>query len=171
MAGNAILRQIAEPISQEEFNTPELIELTTALLDMMKSTGGVGLAAPQIGISKRIIALGVSDHARNKRDITIPNQIIINPEFTPIDDTLEEDYEGCLSVGELVAKVPRYKKINYHGFDVYGNLIEDTVVDLHARIIQHEVDHLDGILFLEKVADEKSFIVYEELKKLRQKAS
>ncbi|NNM59346.1 MAG: peptide deformylase [Legionellales bacterium] len=167
MAGNPLLKQIAVPVTQDEFETEQLIQFTDVLLNRMMELEGVGLAAPQIGVSKRIIAIGVGEHNKRKRPLIIPNQIIINPVIHPLGDEIDDDYEACLSVGDLAAKVPRYRHIVCKGLDVHGKSAEIEISDLHARIIQHEIDHLDGILFLERVVDKGSFTVYEELKKLR----
>lgn len=164
-AGHPVLQKIAEPIAAEEFGSMELIQLSDLLLHAMQEEGGVALAAPQVGISKRMIVVGIGEHTRNKRKITIDNYVLINPVIYPLSDELEEGYEACLSVEVITAKVPRYKHILCKGFDLYGNVLEQTLEGLHARILQHEVDHLDGILFLERVKDPKTFAHYDELKK------
>ncbi|MBA2657552.1 MAG: peptide deformylase [Tatlockia sp.] len=158
--GNPLLRMICEPISENLFGSEDLNKLESLLFKVLKDENGLGLAAPQIGISKRAIVFGMEAY-RNRP--AIPLTLLFNPSFEPLSELVEEAYEGCLSVGQLRAKVPRYKSIAYRGFDAEGQLIEREVSDLHARVLQHELDHLDGIVFLDKVKDHNSIVFHEEL--------
>jgi len=161
--GNPLLRFVSEPIPEAAFGTDELRALERALYKMMKQESGIGLAAPQIGINQRAIVFGMDQHPIYKSDTALPFTTLFNPSYEPTSDVCEEAYEGCLSVGPLRAKVTRYKSIRYRGYDVNGQLIEQTASDLHARCVQHEVDHLNGIIFLDKVTNHDSLGFIEEL--------
>ncbi|MFO3210888.1 peptide deformylase [Legionella pneumophila serogroup 2] len=163
LLGNPLLRQIAEPIADDKFGTPELKQMEELLFEMLAAENGLGLAAPQIGISKRALVFGMDKHPVHTHLPAIPFTILFNPSFEPLSDECVEDYEGCLSVGTLRGKVSRYKHIRYRGYDANGNLIEREAVDLHARVLQHEYDHLDGVIFLDKVTNVNSLGFHEEL--------
>lgn len=153
--GNPLLRMPSEPIPSVLFGSETLKELTAMLFATMEAKGGIGLAAPQIAINQRAIVFGL--------DATIPYTVLFNPSFEPLSDRIEEGYEGCISVGQLRGKVPRYQSIKYKGFDAEGTLIEREVSGLHARVFQHEIDHLNGIIFLDKITDYHSLGFHEEL--------
>lgn len=161
--GNPILRMVAEPIAEDSFGSEELKNIEQTLFRILEEQQGLGLAAPQIAISKRVIVFGMKQHPRYPDLAPIPYTALFNPSFVPLSDVKEEDYEGCFSVGLLRGKVPRYKSIGYRGYDVNGNLIEREVSDLHARMVQHEYDHLDGVIFLDKVTDHSSLGFHQEL--------
>ena len=150
---NTHIKIMGEPTLLEK-STPitefagSLTFLIRQLHTVMLKAGGIGIAAPQIGINKRVIIFETKD---------IPLTILINPEYEPISHHLVSDWEGCLSLPGMKGLVPRYKYIQYRGYDECGNLIEKTAEDFHARIIQHEVDHLDGILFPFRITDLKNF--------------
>lgn len=161
--GNPSLRETSELISKEAFGTAELKQLEQRLFEVMKSEGGLGLAAPQIGINKRAIVFGMEQHPVHTNLPSIPFTVLFNPSFEPMSDVCVEDYEGCLSVGILRGKVSRYQSIRYRGYDAEGQLIEREVSDLHARVLQHEYDHLEGVIFLDKVTDVNSLGFHDEL--------
>lgn len=161
--GNPLLRQKAEAIREEEFGSEELKQLEQTLFEVMKAENGLGLAAPQIGISRRALVFGMEKHPVHTHLPEIPFTILFNPSYEPISEECFEDYEGCLSVGTLRGKVSRYKHIRYRGYDVNGHLIEREVSDLHARVLQHEYDHLEGVIFLDKVTDVNSLGFHDEL--------
>ncbi|MDI9817948.1 MULTISPECIES: peptide deformylase [unclassified Legionella] len=163
LLGNPFLRQRSQPILEEEFGTPELKQLEQELFEMMQAENGLGLAAPQIGISKRAIVFGMEKHPVHTFLPAIPFTVLFNPSYEPISAECVEDYEGCLSVGALRGKVSRYKHIRYRGYNVNGQLIEREVSDLHARVLQHEYDHLEGVIFLDKVTDVNSLGFHDEL--------
>lgn len=163
--GNPILRKTATSFTEDSFGTAELADLADLLINIMITEKGIGLAAPQIGIEKRAIAFGF-DNSVDKNLPNIPFQVLFNPSFEPIGETMVEAYEGCLSVGELRAKVPRYQTIYFKGYDVEGNLIENEVTDLYARVFQHEYDHLNGVIFLDRVKDYQSLAFHDELVKV-----
>ena len=159
--GHPILQQIATLVT--EFNTPELDALIVDMLDTMTELNGVGLAAPQIGVSLRVIIFGVEATPRYPDVEPVPQTVLINPEITLLDESQEDGWEGCLSVPGLRGLVPRYKKIAYRGFDQYGGQISRQASDFHARVVQHEVDHLDGILYPQRIKDLRYFGFESEL--------
>jgi len=163
LLGNPSLRQKSVEISAREFGTPELKELEKELFEVIAAENGLGLAAPQIGINKRAIVFGMDKHPVHTHLPAIPYTILFNPTYEPMTDECIEEYEGCLSVGSLRGKVSRYKSIRYRGYDAEGRLIEREVSDLHARAVQHETDHLDGIIFLDRVTDNHSLGFHDEL--------
>ncbi len=163
LLGNPLLRQKAEAIREEEFGTQELKALEKTLFEMLEAENGLGLAAPQIGISKRALVFGMDKHPVHTQIPAIPFTILFNPSYEPISEECAEEYEGCLSVGTLRGKVSRYRHIRYRGYDVNGQLIEREVSDLHARVLQHEYDHLEGVIFLDKVTDMNSLGFHDEL--------
>jgi peptide deformylase len=161
--GNPLLRLISDPIAENEFGTAELHELAKQLFEVMQLENGLGLAAPQIGINKRAIVFGMDWHPVHTNLPAIPYTVLFNPSYEPTTDICIEDYEGCLSVGNLRGKVSRYQSIYYRGYDADGNLIEREASDLHARAVQHEFDHLNGVIFLDKVTNHSSLGFHDEL--------
>ena len=159
--GDERLLQRAEPV--KKFNTPELRELLADMNDTMQALNGAGLAAPQIGVGLRVVIFGVQSNSRYPDADSVPQTILINPVITPIDEQIEEGWEGCLSVPGLRGVVPRYLNIRYKGHDENGGLIDRTVSGFHARVVQHECDHLDGILYPMRIRDFSKFGFTEEL--------
>lgn len=153
--GAPILYQQAVPI--EEFKTEELDKLITDMLDTMQSLNGAGLAAPQIGDSRRVVIFGVEHNPRYPDAEEVPRTILINPVIEPQSDEIEDDWEGCLSIPGMNGVVPRYKKIRYRGYDPLGNEIDRIVENFHARVAQHECDHLDGVLYPMRIKDVRLF--------------
>lgn len=153
---NPILRQTADPISESEFGSSWLKELIKTMFGIMADKGAVGVAAPQIGISKRVIVFGTDYTKRRKPEYPIPDTPLINPSLKILSQEIQTGYEGCLNCGELMGEVPRAMEIEYSGFDIDGNRITKKASGLEARILQHEIDHLDGFLFLDRVEDQDS---------------
>ncbi|MFO9572977.1 peptide deformylase [Legionella pneumophila serogroup 1] len=151
-----ILRQTAEPIKESEFGSSWLKELIKTMFSIMAEKGAVGVAAPQIGISKRVIVFGTDYTKRRKPEYPIPDTVLINPALKILSQEIQTGYEGCLNCGELMGEVPRAMEIEYSGFDIDGNKITKKASGLEARILQHEIDHLDGFLFLDRVEDQDS---------------
>jgi peptide deformylase len=149
--GDARLLRVAQPV--QAFDTPELQALITDLFDTMRALNGAGLAAPQIGVDLRVVIFGFTSSPRYPNAEAVPETILINPLLTPLDDELEEGWEGCLSVPGLRGVVPRYRRLRYRGFDATGAPIDRSVEGFHARVVQHECDHLDGILYPMRVRD------------------
>lgn len=146
----------------EIFDTPELHALIQDLEDTMKHMNGAGIAAPQIGVSQRVVIFGQkeTDTSKNPRYSdadAVPYTVLINPVLTPIGTAMEEGWEGCLSVPGMRGVVARYARLHYAGFDQFGKPIDRLVSGFHARVVQHECDHLDGILYPMRIADLKDF--------------
>jgi peptide deformylase len=159
--GDPVLRRVAAPV--ERFDTPELKRLIADMTDTMNACDGAGLAAIQIGVLQRVVIFGVEHNPRYPDAVPVPFTVLINPVITPLDEEREEDWEGCLSVPGMRGLVPRYRRIHYRGFDPSGNAIDRDVEGFHARVVQHECDHLDGILYPERIADLRKFGFIEEL--------
>ena len=153
--GDPVLLQRAAPV--EEFDTPELHALIRDMEDTMEAMNGAGIAAPQIGVSLRVVIFGVGANPRYPDAEEVPYTVLVNPELTPLDEEMEEGWEGCLSVPGMRGVVPRYSRLRYIGFDQYGNPIDRTVSGFHARVVQHECDHLDGILYPMRIRDFSRF--------------
>ncbi len=153
--GHPLLHQVAEPVS--EFNTPALETLIPDMFETMTRLEGAGLAAPQTGVSLRVLIFAVEDNPRYPEVDLVPATVLINPQITVLDETLEQGWEGCLSLPGLRGLVPRYRAIHYSGYDQHGELIEREASDFHARVVQHEVDHLDGILYPQRIQDLRNF--------------
>jgi peptide deformylase len=159
--GDSRLLQRAEPAVH--FDTPELHALLADMRDTMHALNGAGLAAPQIGVGLRVVIFGVDRNPRYPDAEEVPQTVLINPVVTPLNDNLEEGWEGCLSVPGMRGLVPRHAKIRYQGRDEYGAMIDRTVDGFHARVVQHECDHLDGILYPMRIRDLTKFGFTEEL--------
>ncbi|MFZ5524954.1 MAG: peptide deformylase [Pseudomonadota bacterium] len=159
--GDARLLQRAEPVS--DFGTPQLHALLADMRDTMQALNGAGLAAPQIGVDLRVVIFGVEKNPRYPDAEEVPQTVLINPVITPLDKEIEEDWEGCLSVPGMRGLVPRHAHIRYRGMDEYGTPIDRSVSGFHARVVQHEVDHLDGILYPMRIRDMSKFGFNEEL--------
>lgn len=159
--GHPILQQVAKPVT--EFNSPLLDSILVDMYDTMAALDGAGLAAPQIGISQRIVIFCVENNPRYPDIEPVPDTVLINPEISFLSDESVLDWEGCLSVPGLRGRVPRCKKIKYRGYDQYGNVIERIAADFHARVVLHEVDHLDGILYPQRMEDMSDFGFEQEL--------
>ncbi|WP_374565591.1 peptide deformylase [Nitrosomonas sp.] len=153
--GEPLLLQVAKPI--ERFDTDELHLLIRDMEDTMESLNGAGLAAPQIGVSLQVVIFGFDHNPRYPRAEEVPFTVLINPKLMPLSDDKEDDWEGCLSVPGMRGVVPRYKQLRYQGFDQYGKTIDRTVSGFHARVVQHECDHLQGILYPMRIQDFRQF--------------
>jgi peptide deformylase len=149
--GHPVLKQVAAAV--ERFGTRDLLELVEDMNDTMHAMNGAGLAAPQIGVSLRVVVFEVQRNPRYPDAEAVPHTVLVNPELTPLDDEMEDGWEGCLSVPGLRGLVPRYKRLRYRGYDAHGLPIDRTVEGFHARVVQHEVDHLDGILYPMRLRD------------------
>jgi peptide deformylase len=147
----------------EAFDTAELHELIADMHDTMRALNGAGLAAPQIGVGLQLAIFGVDFNPRYPDAEPVPYTVLVNPQLEPVGDELEEGWEGCLSVPGMRGLVPRHKRLRYCGFDQYGKTIDRTVSDFHARVVQHEVDHLFGILYPMRIRDLRNFGFNEEL--------
>ncbi len=153
--GDARLLRKAEPVTQ--FDTRELNVLIEDMFDTMHAANGAGLAAPQIGINLQLVIFGFKQNPRYPDAPAVPETVLINPVLKPLSDEVEEDWEGCLSVPGLRGVVPRWIRIHYQGFDQYGNLISRDAEGFHARVVQHECDHLAGVLYPMRIKDFSRF--------------
>ena len=159
--GDPRLREVAAPVTV--FDTPELHALVADMLETMQANDGAGLAAVQIGVPTRVVIFGIEQNPRYPDAEPVPFTVLINPEIQPLGGRIEEDWEGCLSVPGLRGLVPRYTDIRYCGFDQFGDRIDRTVEGFHARVVQHECDHLDGMLYPQRMRNLTAFGFVEEL--------
>ena len=159
--GDPRLLEVSRPV--ERFDSAELRELLTDMQDTMHALNGAGLAAPQIGVPLRVVIFGMQSNPRYPDAEPVPFTVLVNPVLEALGDDLEEGWEGCLSVPGMRGWVPRYKRLRYRGFDASGHAIDRTVDDFHARVVQHECDHLDGVLYPMRVRDLRDFGFTEEL--------
>ncbi len=149
--GHPVLLRHADPVTR--FDTPELYALLEDLHDTMAAANGAGLAAPQIGVSLQVVVFGVRSNPRYPEAAQVPYTVLVNPVITPLDEALEDGWEGCLSVPGLRGIVPRHSRVRYQGFDAAGRSIDRTVEGFHARVVQHECDHLIGKLYPMRMRD------------------
>jgi peptide deformylase len=159
--GHPVLREKSKPV--ERFGTPELRALLQDMKDTMAAKNGAGLAAPQIGVAQRVVIFGVGSNPRYPDAEPVPFTVLVNPKLVMLTRQVEEDWEGCLSVPGMRGVVPRYTKLRYSGFDIEGNPIEREAEGFHARVVQHECDHLDGILYPQRMTDLSKLGFNEEL--------
>ena len=153
--GDPRLLLVARPV--QAFNTPELMALVDDMFETMHAANGAGLAAPQIGVDLALVIFGFSKNQRYPDAPPVPETVLINPTITPLSDAEEEDWEGCLSVPGLRAVVPRFARVRYSGFDPLGRVIEREAEGFHARVVQHECDHLIGKLYPMRIRDFTKF--------------
>lgn len=153
--GDPILTQLAAPVLR--FDTPELRQLLDDMFDTMHAADGVGLAAPQIGVGLQVVIFGFETSERYPDAESVPQTVLINPVITPLGAEEELGWEGCLSVPGLRGEVPRHGRIRYQGFDPFGQAIDRTVSGFHARVVQHECDHLIGRLYPSRIRDFSRF--------------
>ena len=153
--GDPRLLRVAEPVT--EFDTPAMRQLIEDMFDTMIAANGAGLAAPQIGVNLQLVIFGFKENLRYPDAPQVPETVLINPVLTPLDDDMEEGFEGCLSVPGLRGSVPRYTRLRYEGVDQHGQSIRREVDGFHARVVQHEVDHLLGILYPARIRDFTKF--------------
>lgn len=153
--GDPRLLEPARPV--EDFASLELVQLIVDMRDTMHALNGAGLAAPQIGVGLQVVMFEVSDNPRYPDAESVPFTVLINPLLTPLSDELEEGWEGCLSVPGMRGLVPRHTRLRYQGFDAAGQPIDRSVSGFHARVVQHEADHLHGILYPMRIRDLRYF--------------
>ena len=159
--GDPRLWRVARAVTA--FDTPELQALIADLQETMRHLDGAGLAAPQIGVDLRVVVFGFDQNPRYPDAEDVPFTVLINPQLTPLSEETEEGWEGCLSVPGLRGSVPRWRRLHYAGFTAAGQPIERTVEGFHARVVQHECDHLDGVLYPMRVRDFRRFGFSDQL--------
>jgi len=150
-------RLLQRSLEVERFDTADLHALLEDMHDTMEALSGAGLAAPQIAVPLRVVIFGLNRNPRYPDAEEVPYTVLINPLLVPVGGEMEDGWEGCLSVPGMRGLVPRYRSLRYRGYDQYGNPIDRTVSGFHARVVQHEVDHLDGVLFPQRIRDLRSF--------------
>lgn len=150
MGDPRLLRQ-AEPV--KEFGTPQLQALIDDMFETMHAANGAGLAAPQIGVSLQVVIFGFEDNSGVPEEFAVPETILINPVIRPVGEEIEETWEGCLSVPGMRGVVPRWARVHYEGFDQHGKKISREAMGFHARVAQHECDHLQGIIYPMRMED------------------
>ncbi len=159
--GHPLLQQTAQPVT--EFNTAELQTLLAEMFEIMAEQEGIGLAAPQIGVDQQVMIFGMESSARYPEAEAIAKCVLINPRIEPLSERIEEAWEGCLSLPGMRGWVPRYADILYRGFDQSGDPIEVEAHGFHARVVQHEYDHLVGVLYPQRMRNMSKFGYIEEL--------
>lgn len=152
--GEPLLREVAAPVQRFD---AALADLVADMDETMRALSGAGIAAPQIGVGARVVIFELRENPRYPHIAPVPYTVLVNPVLTALGAEQEEGWEGCLSVPGMRGLVPRFRRLRYQGFDVQGSPIDRTVAGFHARVVQHEVDHLDGILFPQRVADLRNF--------------
>jgi peptide deformylase len=152
--GEPLLKEVAQPVARFD---RALLELVADMDDTMRAERGAGIAAPQIGVGARVVIFELKDNPRYPHIKPVPYTVLVNPTLTPLTEEEDEGWEGCLSVPGMRGLVPRFTRLRYQGFDAHGAPLDRTVEGFHARVVQHEVDHLDGILFPQRVRDLRNF--------------
>ena len=152
--GEPLLRAVASPVLHFD---AVLAGLIADMDDTMRAFHGAGIAAPQIGVDARVVIFELQENPRYPHIAPVPYTVLVNPQLSILGDEQDEGWEGCLSVPGMRGLVPRFRRLRYQGFDAQGMPIDRTVEGFHARVVQHEVDHLDGILFPQRVADLRNF--------------
>jgi peptide deformylase len=162
--GHPILRQVAEPVSPEAIRSPEIQRLIQDMLETMADADGAGLAAPQVHVSKRVVIYGVEENPRYPDADSVPLTVLVNPRITPVGSEQDEDWEGCLSVPDLRGRVPRFTRVRVaaHGRD--GKPLRFDAEGFHARVVQHECDHLDGKVYLDRMRSMESLSFLPEFR-------
>lgn len=155
--GDPRLLRHAEPVTETEFGSPELLGLIEDMFETMRAADGAGLAAPQIGLNLQVVIFGFKKNVRYPDAAPVPETVLINPVITPLSPDIEENWEGCLSVPGLRGMVPRWTRVHYEGFDEHGNRISRDAEGFHARVVQHECDHLIGTLYPMRIKDFSKF--------------
>jgi peptide deformylase len=156
-------RLLAPALPVADFASPELTQLIVDMYDTMRALNGAGLAAPQIGVGLQVVIFEVGANPRYPDAESVPFTVLVNPALTPLSDVVEEGWEGCLSVPGMRGLVPRHTDLRYQGFDATGQPIDRRVSGFHARVVQHEVDHLNGILYPMRIRDLRHFGFTETL--------
>ena len=161
--GHPVLRQVAEPVPPDEITSPEMQQFIDDMIETMYEYDGAGLAAPQVHVSKQIVVMEVAQNPRYPNAPDIPLTVYVNPEITPLTDEMVEDWEGCLSVPGMRGRVPRHTRIRLQAYDRDGQKLDFVAEGFHARVIQHECDHVQGKVYLDRMTSMASLTFTEEL--------
>lgn len=161
--GMPVLAGIARPV--EDPTDPKIHRLVADMIETLADLGGVGLAAPQVHVPLRVMIFHVPANRSTEAEGAVPLTVLINPQLTPLGEEMVEDWEGCLSLPGLTGLVPRYRSLRYRGVDLDGREVEREARDFHARVVQHEYDHLDGVLYPRRLRDPSQFGFVEEIRK------
>ena len=151
--GHPVLRRVADPVPLAEIERPETQRFIDDMVETMREYNGVGLAAPQVHVSRQIAVLEVESHPRHPDVARIPLMVIVNPVLTPVGEETATDWEGCLSIPDLRGMTPRYAAVRLEGYGRTGERIDLTAKDFFARVLQHETDHLNGLVYLDRMHD------------------
>lgn len=151
--GHPVLRTVTKNLTSKEIHSPAMQKFIDDMVETMKEYDGVGLAADQVHESKQVCVLEVADNPRYPNKSKVPLTVLINPRITPLSEEMEEDWEGCLSIPDLRGRVPRYKSIRVQALDRNGKALDFVAHDFHARVVQHEYDHLNGRVYLDRMKD------------------
>jgi peptide deformylase len=151
--GHPLLRQVTANLPQRELQSAAMQKFIDDMIETMKEYDGVGLAADQVHESKQVAVLEVANNPRYPNKPDVPLTVLVNPKVTPLSDALEEDWEGCLSIPDLRGKVPRYTSVRVQAWDLNGQELDYVATGFHARVIQHEFDHLNGKLYVDRMRD------------------
>ena len=151
--GHPVLRQVSANLPERELQSPAMQKLIDDMIETMKEYDGVGLAADQVHESKQVAVLEVANNPRYPNKPDVPLTVLVNPRVTPLSDALEEDWEGCLSIPDLRGRVPRYTSVRVQAWDRNGQELDYVATGFHARVIQHEFDHLNGKLYVDRMRD------------------
>ena len=160
--GHPVLRKVTENVALSELQSPPLQKFIDDMIETMKEYEGVGLAADQVFESKQVAVLEVADNPRYPDKPAVPLTVLVNPKVTPLSDEWEEDWEGCLSIPDLRGLVPRYKSVRVQALDRDANALDFIATDFHARVIQHEFDHLNGKVYLDRMRDLSTLTFLQE---------
>ncbi len=163
--GHPVLRQIAAPLPPDRITTAAVQQFIDDMIATMHEYDGAGLAAPQVHVSQQIVVMKVAKNPRYPEAPDIPLTVYINPEITPLTEVMDEDWEGCLSVPGMRGRVPRYTHIRLRAYDRHGKRVDFVAEDFHARVIQHECDHLQGKVYIDRMRDTSSLMFLEEFMK------
>ena len=169
--GHPVLRKVARGLNERELQSPSMQKFIDDMIETMKEYDGVGLAADQVHESKQIAVLEVAENPRYPNKPEVPLTVLVNPKITPLSDAMEEDWEGCLSIPDLRGKVPRYMGIRVRAWDRHGQELDYIANGFHARVIQHEFDHLNGQVYLDRMRDFSTLSFLQEFARYWMRAS
>jgi peptide deformylase len=163
--GHPVLRRIAEPVSPEAIPSPEIQRLVDDMLETMAEYDGAGLAAPQVHVSRRVVIYGVEDNPRYPDAESVPLTVLVNPTIAPVGEEQDDDWEGCLSLPDLRGKVPRFTRVRVEAWDRHGTPLRFTAAGFHARVVQHECDHLDGKVYVDRMRSMDTLSFLDEFRR------